>query len=320
MTEEFVKQVIARVFNLDIGSRLTESISFFIYDSIKIMLLLFVMIWAIGFIRTYVPEKRIRKLVNGKNRILSHLAAALFGAVTPFCSCSSIPVFMSFIKARIPLGISFSFLVTSPIINEYLAVLMLGFFGWKITLAYVISGIVIGVVSGIVLGKMKLEKYIEKNMIKNKVQGRDENKYNSIGERASFGISEALDITKKLWVWILIGVGFGAVIHNYLPEEIIQAIIGTGGIFTVPLAVLVGVPLYAGCAAIVPVAVVLFNKGIPLGVVLAFMMATSALSLPEAIILRRAMKLRLIVIFFGVVALAIVFTGYLFNALQGLLV
>ncbi len=191
------------------------------------------------------------------------------------------------------------------------------FFGFKITVLYVISGILIGVFAGLILGKMKLEKHLVKDLVASNSKIK-EIKYNKIKERIVFGIKEAKSIVKKLWVWILVAVAIGALIHNYLPQEFIQGIISKGGVFTVPIATLLGVPLYGSCAAIVPIAVVLFQKGIPLGTVLAFMMAIAALSLPEAIILRRAMKLKLIAIFFGIVTLAIIFTGYLFNLLQAL--
>jgi len=300
--------------------RWVESLNFFIYDSIKILFLLFVMIFIIGYLRTYLPQNKIKKWINGKKYGLSNIMASLFGAITPFCSCSSIPMFLSFLEAGIPLGVTFSFLITSPLVNEYLVVLMLGFFGWKITLAYVISGVLIGVISGLILGKMKLEKYLVKNLIASSKKVKKEIRYKRTKERLHFGFNEAMSITKKLWIWILVGVGIGAVIHNYVPSELIQSIVNKGGLFAVPLAVLIGVPMYGSCAAIVPIAVVLFEKGVPLGTALAFMMATSALSFPEAVILRRAMKLRLILIFFGVVTLAIILTGYLYNFLYALVV
>jgi hypothetical protein len=198
---------------------------------------------------------------------------------------------------------------------------MLGLFGWKITLAYVISGILVGVVSGIILGKMNLEKYIVEDIIKEKSTKKEkEKKYSNFKERIKFGFSEASSITKKLWMWILFGVLLGAIIHNYVPEELIQSILMSLGFFAVPLAVLIGIPMYGSCAAIVPIAVALFDKGVPLGTALSFMMAVAALSLPEAVILRRAIKLKLILIFFGVVAAAIILTGYLFNVLQKFLI
>lgn len=307
------------VFKLAPGSKLGAAINFFIYDSIKIMLLLFVMISVIGFMRSFISGQKIKAWIT-ERKSLGNFFASLFGAVTPFCSCSSIPIFISFLEAGIPLGVTFSFLITSPLINEYLVVLMLGFFGWKITLVYVISGMVIGVISGIILGKMKLEKYLERDIVVVNTEESCGIKCKGIKQRIVFGINEALCIVKKLWLWILIGVGLGALIHNYVPETAVQAIIGKTGVFSVPIATLLGVPMYGSCAAIVPIAVVLFQKGFPLGTALSFMMAVAALSLPEAIMLRRAMKLKLIAIFFGITTLGIIFTGYLFNLLQKVLV
>ena len=241
--------------------------------------------------------------------------------VTPFCSCSSIPIFFSFLEADIPLGIAFSFLITSPIINEYLVVLMFGFFGWKITLAYVIGGIAIGVASGIILGKMGLEKYLVSGIFSSDLSAFTNGTiYRNLKERILFGVNEALSIVKKLWVWILVGVGIGSLIHNYIPQEAVQGIISKAGFFSVPIATLIGVPLYGSCAAILPIAIVLFQKGFPLGTALAFMMAVSALSLPEAIMLRRAMRMQLIAIFFGITTLAIILIGYAFNLLQHILI
>jgi uncharacterized protein len=306
------------VLKLDSGSRLGSSINFFIYDSIKIVLLLYFMIAAIGFLRSFISQQKIKSWITGAKG-WGNFFASLFGAVTPFCSCSSIPIFISFLKAGVPLGITFSFLITSPLINEYLVVLMLGFFGWKITLAYIISGMAIGIVSGIILGKMKLEQYIEKDFMAENTEVVSEIKYKGIRDRIIFGIQESNSIARKLWIWVLFGVGLGALIHNYVPQETIHAIISKTGIFSVPIATIIGVPMYGSCAAIVPIAVVLFQKGVPLGTALAFMMAVAALSLPEAIMLRRAMKLKLIMIFFSITTLAIIVIGYLFNVLQKIL-
>ncbi len=295
------------------------TVSFFIYDSIKIIFLLFSVIFSIGVVRTYLPQRKIREWM-GRSGGVGNFFAALFGSVTPFCSCSSIPIFLGFLEASVPLGVTFSFLITSPIINEYLVVLMLGFFGWKITALYVVSGLLIGTVSGIILGRMNLEKYLVEDLIDRREFVQEEDIYNNLSERIRFGYNEASSIVKKIWVWVLVGVGIGAVIHDYVPQEMIQSVVGKAGIFSVPIAVLIGVPMYGSCAAIVPIALVLFQKGIPLGTALAFMMAIAALSLPEAIMLRRAMKLKLIAIFFGVTTMAIIFTGYMFNFLQALLV
>jgi uncharacterized membrane protein YraQ (UPF0718 family) len=277
------------------------------------------MISIIGFLRSFLSQEKIKSWIIGKKG-WGNFFAALFGAITPFCSCSSIPIFFSFLEAGIPLGVTFSFLITSPLINEYLVVLMIGFFGWKITLAYCISGMFIGIISGIILGRMHLEKYIEKDIVSADTEGACEISKKGIKQRILFGINEANCVIRKLWIWVLVGVGLGALIHNYVPQEIVQAIISKTGIFSVPIATLIGVPMYGSCAAIVPIAVVLFQKGFPLGTALAFMMAVAALSLPEAIMLRRAMKLKLIFIFFSITTLGIIFTGYLFNLLQKILV
>lgn len=318
MLQLIVDWIVYSVFGLPADSRLAEGINFFIYDSLKILLLLFVMISVIGTLRTFLPQDKVKRWLAAKKG-MGNLFASMFGAVTPFCSCSSIPIFLSFLEAGVPLGVTFSFLITSPLINEYLVVLMIGFFGWKITALYVLSGIIIGVVCGLILGKLKLERYLVKDLITSKSQLPQEIKYDGIKARVAFGIKEAKSIVAKLWAWILVGVGIGAFIHNYVPQEAIQAIISKAGIFSVPIATVLGVPMYGSCAAIVPIAVVLFQKGIPLGTALSFMMATAALSFPEAVILKRAMKLQLIAVFFGITTLAIIFTGYLFNLLQRLL-
>ena len=319
MLEEFVSWFLYSLIKLDSSFKWVESLQFFIYDSVKIVLLLFAMVFVVGFLRTYLPQQKIKKWIGKGKYGFNNVVASSFGAITPFCSCSSIPIFIGFLEAGIPLGVAFSFLITSPLVNEYLVVLMLGFFGWKITLAYVISGMFIGIISGYILGKLKLEKYLVKDLITSKKELR-EVIYHRLKERFFFGYNEAMSIIKKIWVWVLVGVGIGAIIHNYVPSELIQSVVAKSGIFAVPLAVILGVPMYGSCAAIVPIAVVLFEKGVPLGTALAFMMATSALSFPEAVILRRAMKLKLILIFFLVVTLSIIFTGYLYNVLQGLLV
>ena len=319
MLAKIVDWIFYSLLSLSTQSQLIQSLNFFVYDSIKIILLLFVMISLMGFIRSYIPQKRIRKWLTGKKTGVGNFFAAIFGALTPFCSCSSIPIFLSLVKANIPLGISFSFLITSPLVNEYLVALMLGFFGLKITIVYVISGILIGVISGMILGRLNLAKYLVED-IKNHQSKEEKRKFHTLKERINFGLKEAKDITKKLWFWILVGVGLGALIHNYVPREFIESVVNQSTIYTVPLVTLLGVPMYGSCAAIVPIAVALFNKGVSLGTALAFMMATAALSLPAAIILRRAIKLKLIIIFFSIVTIAIIITGYVFNFLQASIV
>ena len=274
------------------------------------------MIFVIGVIRTWLPEHKLKQWMS-RGGLWGNGVAALFGAVTPFCSCSSIPIFISLLKAGVPLGVTFSFLITSPIINEYLVILMMGEFGLPITVAYVASGLVIGTVAGAILGRMKLEGHLEKDILASAHRGATliEHTWKT---RLGYGFDESVRVVRQVWVWVLVGVGIGSFIHNYIPQETIHNLMGITGIFSVPLATLIGVPMYGSCAAIVPVAVVLFEKGIPLGTALAFMMAMAALSLPEAIMLRRTMKLPLIALFFGITTVAIMATGYLINSLNWL--
>ncbi|MFC1675403.1 permease [Candidatus Omnitrophota bacterium] len=318
MLQLSVDWLVYSVFGMDPEARISGVINFFIYDSVKILLLLGLMISVIGFLRTFIPPQRIREWIL-KKKAFGNLFASLFGVITPFCSCSSIPIFMGFLGANVPLGVTFSFLITSPLVNEYLVVVMFGFFGWKITLLYVLCGVLIGVIAGMILGRMRLEKYISVDMRAASLWSGEAD-FTSMKQRVAFGLNEAKSIIKRLWIWILIAIGIGAVIHNFVPQQTIQGIIDRTGVFSVPLATLLGVPMYGSCVAIVPIAVVLFNKGVPLGAALAFMMATAALSLPEAIMLKRAMKLKLILIFFGITTIGIIFIGYLFNLLQRALI
>jgi len=309
--QQFSEWAVYDILGLAEESKLGTTLDFFIYDSIKIMLLLFFMIFIMGILRTYISQERIRKALSEKVPVLPNAVASVFGAVTPFCSCSSIPIFMSFLEAGAPLGTAASFLITSPLVNEYVAVLMLGFFGVEVTAAYVLVGIVLGVIGGMMISRLGMEKHLVKDIISSKPVKQPS--FKSFKKRLAFGYQEAKSILLKLWLWILVGVGIGAIIHGFIPEEAINSAVESGGILAVPLAVIIGVPIYANCSAVVPIAVALFQKGVPLGTALAFMMATAALSLPEAIILRRVMKLPLLALFFGMVAFAIILIGYLFN-------
>ena len=306
------------LFGLDPQSRYHAALHFFTYDTVKIFLLLAVMIFTIGVVRTWLPEQRLKRWMSSGG-IMGNGVAALFGAITPFCSCSSVPIFISLLKAGAPLGVTFSFLITSPIINEYLVILMAGAFGIPITIAYVAGGILIGTFSGAILGRLKLDRFLETDIL---APANEESVtvVHTWRSRLKYGYEEAVSVIRQIWIWVLAGVAFGAFIHNFVPEEIIHGMMSATGIFSVPIATMLGVPMYGSCAAIVPVAVVLFEKGIPIGTALAFMMAMAALSLPEAIMLRRTMKLPLIAIFFAIASAAIIATGYMLNALQPLLV
>ena len=300
---------------LPVNALLADAIEFFIYDSVKILALLYVMIGVIGFLRSYIDNVKLKAWMSGQNKLVSHTVAAVFGAVTPFCSCSSIPIFLGMVKAQFPIGAAFTFMVTSPLINEYLVVLMLGFFGWKITVFYVLSGLIIGIISGLFIGTLNPEELIEPGYTE--ASELDEgHAFTTLKQRVQFGLTEAWETLVYIWLWVLVGVGFGAIIHNYVPQEFIQGLVGRMGWFSVPVATMLGVPMYGSCASIVPVAVVLFQKGLPLGTAIAFMMGVAALSLPEAIILKRVMKTKLIAIFFSIVSVGIIIAGYLLNWLQ----
>jgi len=313
MLSSLIDRLLYGGFGLDPESRLVGALHFFLYDTIKIFLLLAVMIFVIGFVRTWLPEDRLKRWMS-RGGILGNFIAALFGAITPFCSCSSIPIFISLLKAGVPLGVTFSFLITSPIINEYLVILMVGEFGLPVTVAYVGSGLLIGTLAGAFLGRLKLEKHLEAD-ITAAAQTNSEAVTHTFSSRLRYGFDESISVIRQIWLWVIVGVGIGAIIHNYVPQEAIHSLMEATGIFSVPIATVLGVPMYGSCAAIVPIAVVLFQKGIPLGTALAFMMAMAALSLPEAIMLRRTMHLKLIGIYFGITTLAIIFTGYLLNVL-----
>jgi uncharacterized protein len=313
MLTEFCNLLIYNGLGLDAGSRFGAAVHFFVYDTIKIFLLLAGLIFLIGVVRTWLPQHKLRRWM-GTGGLGGNFIAALFGAVTPFCSCSSIPIFISLLKAGVPLGVTFSFLITSPLINEYLVILMAGEFGVPITVAYVGSGLFIGTLGGAILGRMKLEHHLEKDILAG-AHEEEETIDHTWKSRLRFGWDEAISVIRQIWLWVLVGVGIGAFIHNYVPQETIHGLMEATGIFSVPLATVLGVPMYGSCAAIVPIAVVLFEKGIPLGTALAFMMAMAALSLPEAVMLRRVMRLGLIALYFGITTVAIMLTGYLLNAL-----
>lgn len=317
MLLKFADLLVFELAGLDPESRLSAAIHFFVYDTIKIFLLLAVMIFIIGIIRTFLPEHKLKRWMSSGG-VWGNLIAALFGAITPFCSCSSIPIFISLLKAGVPLGVTFSFLITSPIINEYLVILMIGEFGVAITTAYVISGLLIGTVAGAILGRMKLDHLLESDITHSAHEGEAEPDH-TWATRIKYGYDEAVSVIKQIWLWVIVGVGIGSFIHNYVPQETIHNAINATGIFSVPIATALGVPMYGSCAAIVPVAVVLFEKGIPLGTALSFMMAMAALSLPEAIMLRRTMHLQLIALYFAITTVAIIATGYLLNVLANYL-
>lgn len=300
---------------LEHGSRLGESLAFFFYDVPKIFLLLGGMIFVITLLQTFINTQKVRALVEKRGEGIGNLMAAFFGAVTPFCSCSSVPLFIGFVQAGIPLGITFSFLITSPLMNEVAFVLLIGLFGWKIAGLYLLSGVTIGVVSGLILGRLKLERYVEGFVYEIKRQANVEVLEEKLtwNERISRAWDNTKEIVGKVFWYVIIGIGIGAFIHGYVPQDALTGIMGKSAWWSVPVSVLVGIPLYSNAAGVIPIVSALLDKGASLGTVLAFMMSVVGLSLPEAIILRRVLKPQLIVIFIGVIGVAIILTGYLFN-------
>jgi len=311
--EDAVSSAIASALGPSADPHMQDALSYFLYDSIKISLMLFLMVFLMGLLRTFISQERVRRALSGRRFGLGNLSASIFGAITPFCSCSSIPIFAGFLEAGVPLGVAMSFLVTSPLVNEYLAVLMLGFFGLEITAIYIASGILLGVASGLLIGRMGLEREVATDMFSSK--GKAELVFASWPERFDFALYEARSVILSLAPYLVAGIAIGAIIHGYVPEELVRSAAESAGAFSVPIAVLIGVPRYANCSAVVPLALALFQKGAPLGTALAFMMASSALSFPEAVILRRLMRIRLLLVFFAMVAVGIILIGYIFNAL-----
>ena len=287
--------------------------NFFIYDIIKIVILLSVIIFIVSIIRSYLPPEKIRAILSHKNKYTGNIIASLLGIITPFCSCSAIPLFLGFIQAGVPLGTTFSFLVASPMINEVALVLLLGMFGWKVALMYIASGLIISIFSGIIIGKMKVENLVESFVYKNKINENIVLPKMTKKERLIYAKNYTLDILKKVFPYILIGIGIGAWIHGYVPADFLAKYAGSDKWYAVPLAVLIGIPLYSNAAGIIPLVSALTEKGVSMGTTLAFMMSVTALSLPEFMILKKVMKMKLILIFAGIVGIGIMFTGFFFN-------
>jgi uncharacterized protein len=295
--------------NLVKDSSLASALNFFIYDSIKVTLLLLVIVFVVGIIRTFITPDKVRKLEG-----IGNILAALLGIPTPFCSCSAVPLFIGFVESGIPLGITFSFLIASPLINEVAATMLFAMFGWEIALLYVVSGLVVAIVAGIIIGRMNLEKELEPFVYEMHVKRTNEKKMNW-KQRINFGLSESKNITLKVLPYLLIGIAIGGIIHGYAPSDLLIQIAGKDNLFAVPLAVLIGIPLYSNAAGMVPIVGVLIAKGLPIGTALAFMMAVIGLSLPEMIILRKVLKPKLLAIFALTLFISFTLLGFLFNFL-----
>ncbi|MEI7542962.1 MAG: permease, partial [bacterium] len=303
------------VFKISKDTILAGAVNFFIYDTIKIFLLLIIIIFIVSLIRSFFSPEKTRAMLTGKGKYTGNVLASLLGVVTPFCSCSAVPLFLGFVEAGIPLGVTFSFLVASPMINEVALIMLWGMFGWKIAILYIGSGLAIAIFSGIIIGQMKVDNLIETFVFKAKASGTSIIEGMTFKDRVSYAVDYTLDILKGIWPYVVIGIGLGAWIHGYVPQDFLAKYAGADKWYAVPLAVLLGVPLYSNAAGVIPLVSVLTEKGVAIGTALAFMMSVTALSLPEFMILKKVMKIKLILIFAGVVATGIIFTGYIFNIL-----
>ena len=300
---------------LDYGSHLADAVDFFIYETIKIFLLLSVVIFAVSIIRSFFPPEKTKRILSHKKEFIGNVLAALLGIVTPFCSCSAVPLFIGFVEAGIPLGVTFSFLISSPMVNEIAVVLLFGLFGWKVTAIYIGAGLLVAILGGLIIGKLKLEKWVEECVYTFHNGQEYEMTKQTFKERLQFAKDSTTDILKRIWLYVLIAIGIGGFIHGYVPENFLVHYAGKGNPFAVPLAVLIGVPLYSNAAGIIPIVYALMEKGLSMGTVLAFMMAVTALSLPEMIILRKVLKIPLLGVFVGTMTVTIIAVGYLFNAI-----
>lgn len=308
--------LVDKVFGLDKGTHLTEAIRFFIFELPKVLLLLTLIIFFVGIIRTWFSPERTRKILEGKSTFTGNVLASLLGIVTPFCSCSAIPLFLGFVESGVPLGVTFSFLIAAPMINEVAVILLFGMFGWNVALIYVLTGLTIAITAGWVIGKLKLEHWVQdwvyQNQMGNTGGGEEKQK---LSDRIRFGYAAVKEIVGKVWIYVALGIAVGAGAHGFVPEDYMAALMGKSVWYSVPLSVLIGVPLYSNAAGIIPIVSVLIEKGAALGTSLAFMMSVIGLSLPEMIILKKVLKLPLILTFIAIVATGIMIVGFIFNAI-----
>ncbi|WP_422485064.1 permease [Gudongella sp. DL1XJH-153] len=310
---ELVELLVENVFGLDINERIGGSVHFFIYDVVKIFILLSFLIFTISYIQSFFPPERTRKILGKYKGISANILGALLGTVTPFCSCSSIPLFIGFTSAGLPIGVTFSFLISSPLVDLASVLLLASIFNWRIAIAYVIVGLILAVIGGSIISKAKLEKYVEPFVFNNNMMDTEQEELTR-HDRIIFAKDQVMDIINKVWLYILIGVGIGALIHNWIPESVISAILGQDKWYSVLLATLVGIPMYADIFGTLPIAEALVAKGVGIGTALSFMMAVTALSLPSLIMLKKVVKTKLLVIFTGIVTAGILIIGYTFNS------
>jgi len=300
---------------IGLEGKLADATHFFVYDTIKIWFLLLTIIFAVSFLRTWVNTEYVRAHLQGKSSFYGHVGASLFGIITPFCSCSAIPLFLGFIQARIPLGVTFSYLISAPMNNEIAIAMLFGLFGWQVTSIYIGFGLAVAIIGGFIIGKMGLEKEILMDV--KPIEGELEASITkmTLKHRVKEGWDYTLDIFKKIYLYVMLGVGVGAWIHGYVPTDFIATYTGEGNPFAVIFAVIMGIPMYSNAAGVMPLVEVLTSKGMLLGTALSFMMAVTALSLPEALILKKIISLKLIALFFAIVGSGIIIIGYLFNAI-----
>jgi uncharacterized membrane protein YraQ (UPF0718 family) len=313
--EKIVDNLVYNIWGLSSDSSIGSAVHFFIYDTIKILLLLVVIIYLVTLLRSFFPVEKVRDYLQGKHKLVGHIAAAFFGMLTPFCSCSAIPLFLGFLQARIPLGVTFSYLISAPLSDAVVIALLFSLFGWKITLLYVASALLIAIVAGLVIGSMNLEKEILIDVKPVSCCNNQTQDKMALKTRLKESYDGMMDILKKIYIYVIVGIAIGAFIHGYIPTETITKYAGGDAWYAPIMGVVMGIPMYSNAAGMIPLVEVLTSKGMLMGTALSFMMAVVALSLPEAMILKRVMSMKLILLFFGIVGFAILMVGYIFNAI-----
>jgi uncharacterized membrane protein YraQ (UPF0718 family) len=305
------------VLGMTAGSHLTEALRFFVFEVPKVLLLLTLIIFLVGIVRSYFSPEKTRKTLEGKSLFTGNIMASMLGIVTPFCSCSAIPLFLGFVEAGIPIGVTFSFLIASPMINEVAVVLLFGMFGWKTAVIYVAAGMIIAIIAGWLIGKLNLRHWVQDWVYQTQFGNSDsESQELKFSDRIQYGNNVVKEIVGKVWIYVVIGIAVGAGVHGYVPADFMASIMGKSAWYSVPLSVIIGIPLYSNAAGIIPIVSVLIEKGASLGTALAFMMAVIGLSLPEMIILKKVLKLPFILTFAGIMAVGIMLVGFLFNAIM----
>ena len=316
MIQYFADWLTSTIFQLTTGTHLAEAVNFFIYDTIKILLMLTVIIFVVSVIRSFFPPEKVKKILAHKAEFVGNVLASLLGIVTPFCSCSAVPVFIGFLEAGVPLGVTLSFLIASPMINEVALVLLWGLFGAKIAFIYIGAGLTVAIIAGVVLGRIPAVERMVEDYVWELRMGEVEIPKLSWRDRFQQAAFHTEDILKRVTLYAILGIGVGAVIHGYVPIDFVATYAGRNNTFAVPLAVLIAIPLYSNAAGTIPIVQALMGKGMPLGTVLAFMMAVTAISFPEMVILRKVLKVKLLIIFAAILTVAIIVVGYLFNAIM----